>query len=122
MYILWSHIVVPMNQKLLKDLSNERNLIIAIIYIYIYIYIPGNVGRLYLAKKEEGRGRELISCKECVNVEMQSLGKYLSERKEWILKFVVVEKEFPEVEDPDTFKKRLKGEKTSQWLENPFSG
>ena len=40
----------------------------------------GNVGRLYLAKKEGGRG--LISCEECVNVKMQSLDKYLSKSEE----------------------------------------
>ena len=30
-----------------------------------------NVGRLYLARKERGRG--LITCEECVNVEVQNL-------------------------------------------------
>ena len=29
------------------------------------LYPRGNVGRLYLARKEQGRG--LISCEECVN-------------------------------------------------------
>ena len=33
----------------------------------------GNVGRSYLSRKEGG-----ISCEECVNVEVQSLDKYLS--------------------------------------------
>ena len=37
----------------------------------------GNVGRLYLARKEEGKG--LVSCKECVNMEVQSLDKYQCE-------------------------------------------
>ena len=46
----------------------------------------GNVGRLYLARKEGGRG--LISCEKCVNVEVQNLNKYLSESEEWMLKFV----------------------------------
>ena len=49
-----------------------------------------NVGRLYLARKEGGRG--LISCEECGNVEVQNLGKYLSESEEWMLKFVAREK------------------------------
>ena len=39
-----------------------------------------NVGRLYLARKEGGRG--LISCEECVNVEVQNLDKHLSESEE----------------------------------------
>ena len=63
-------------------------------------------GRLYLARKERGRG--LISCEKCVNVEGQSLDRYLSDSKEWMLKFLVVEKGLSQVEDPDVFKKRLK--------------
>ena len=39
-------------------------------------------------KEEEG----LVSCEECVNIEVQSLDKYLSEREEWMLKFVAGEK------------------------------
>ena len=51
---------------------------------------------------------ELISCEERGNVEVQSLDKYLSESKEWMLKFVAGEKEFSVLEDADAFKKRLK--------------
>ena len=40
----------------------------------------GNVGRLYLARKEVAKW--LISCEECVNVEVQSLQKYLGESEE----------------------------------------
>ena len=77
-----------------------------------------NVGRLYLGRDEEGR--RLISCEECVNVEVQSLDKYLSDSKEWMLKYVAGEKALLEVEDPDAFKKRLKEEETRQWLEKPL--
>ena len=71
-------------------------------------------------KKEGGRG--LISREECVKVEVQSLEKYLSESKEWMLKFVGGEKRLSEVENPGTFKKHLKEEKRSQWLEKPLHG
>ena len=37
-----------------------------------------------------------------MNVEVQSLGKYLSETKEWMFKFVAGEKRLSEVENPDT--------------------
>ena len=60
-----------------------------------------------------------MNCEECVIVEVQSLGKYLSESEEWKLKFVAGEKGLSDVEDPDAFKKRLKEKKTSQWLEKP---
>ena len=80
----------------------------------------GNVGRLYLARKEGEKG--LISCEECVNVEVQSLHKYFNESEEWFLKFVAGEKELSEVEDPDAFKKCLKEEKRSQWVKKPLHG
>ena len=80
----------------------------------------GNVGRLYLAKKEGGRG--VVSCEECVNVEEQNLDKYLIESEEWMLKFVAGEKRLSEVEDLDVFKKCLKEEKRSQWLEKLLHG
>ena len=44
------------------------------------LHLRGNVGRIYHARKEGGRG--LISCEECVNVEVQNLDKYLSESEE----------------------------------------
>ena len=93
------------------------------------LHLKGNIRRLYLANREGGRG--LISCEECVNVEVQSLGKYLSESKEWILKIVAREKGIriiagekglSEVEDLDAFKKHLNKEKTSQWLEKLHHG
>ena len=39
-----------------------------------------------------------------------------------MLKFVAGEKSSSEVEDPDAFKKQLKMEKRSQWLEKQFHG
>ena len=63
-----------------------------------------------------------MSCEECVNVEVQSLDKYLSERQNQMLKFLAGEKAFSELEDPDEFKKCLKEEKRSQCLEKPLHG
>ena len=67
---------------------------------------------MYLARNEEGRG--LTSCEGCMNVEVQSLDKHLSDSKELMLKFVAGEKALLKVEDPDAFKKRLKEEETRQ--------
>ena len=47
-------------------------------------------------------------------MEVQSLDKHLSDSKELMLKFVAGEKALLKVEDPDTFKKRLKEEETRQ--------
>ena len=62
------------------------------------LHSRGNVGRLYFARKKGGKG--LISCKECVNVDVQSLDKYLSDSKEWMLKFVAGEKGLSKVDRP----------------------
>ena len=37
-------------------------------------------------------GRGLISCEECVSVEVESLDRYLSDSEKWMLKFVAVGK------------------------------
>ena len=52
-----------------------------------------------------------------MNVEVESLDKYLSESEEWMLKFVAGEKVLPEVEDLDAFEKSLIEKKRSQGLE-----
>ena len=58
-------------------------------------------------------GRGLISCEECVSVEVESLDRYLSDSEKWMLKFVAVAKGLSEVEDRDVFKRYIKEEKTS---------
>ena len=57
-----------------------------------------------------------------MNVEVQSLDKYLSKSNEWMLKFVAREKQLSQVKYRDGFKKQLKEEKKSQWLEKPLHG
>ena len=52
-----------------------------------------------------------------MNVEVESLDKYLSESEEWMLKFVAGEKVLPEVEDLDAFEKSLIEKKRSRGLE-----
>ena len=84
------------------------------------LHSRGNVGTFYLERKEGGRG--LINCEKCVNVEVQSLDKYLKESKEWMLKFVTGKKGLSEVKNPDAFKKHLKEEKRSQWLKKLLHG
>ena len=54
-----------------------------------------------------------------MNVEVQVSD---SESKEWLLKFVALEKGLPEVEDPDAFEVCLYEEKKSQWLEKTLHG
>ena len=71
---------------------------------------------------QEKKRKRAYNCEEWVHMEVQSLDKYLSESKEWVLKFVAGEKGLSEVQDLDTLKKHLTEEKTSQWLEKPLCG
>ena len=64
----------------------------------------------------------LIICEERVNVEVQSLKKYLRESEECMLKLVAGEKRLSEMEDSGVFKMRLKEEKISHWLEKSLHG
>ena len=50
------------------------------------------------------------------------MDKYLSESEECMLKFVAGKKGLSDVNDSDAFKKRLKEENRSQWLEKPLHG
>ena len=62
-----------------------------------------------LQEKEEEKG-----------LVFQSLGKYLSESEELLLKFAAGEKVLSEEEDLNEFEKRLKVEKRGQCLEKPL--
>ena len=69
--------------------------------------------------------RENVNCilqekKEEKGLALQSLGKYPSDSKKWLLKFEAGEKALSEVEDPNEFEKRLTEEKRRQWLEKPL--
>ena len=78
----------------------------------------GNVDTLYLARKEGERG--FISYEECVNVEVQSLDKYLSENKQRMdVEICSWGKGFLR---SGRSRKALKEGKTSQWLEKPLHG
>ena len=68
---------------------------------------------MYLAREEGRKG--LISCKKCVDVEVQNLDKYLSESEKRMLKFLAGEVGLSEVKDPDAFKKVFKRGETSPW-------
>ena len=109
--IKYGNEVLDWTRKQLKSIDIKTRKLVT---IYGSLHLKGNVVRLYLARKEGGRG--FISCEEYVNVKVQSLDKHLTESKELVLKFVAEEKCLSEEEDLDAFKKGLKEEKPSQWL------
>ena len=79
-----------------------------------------NVARLYLPRKEGGRG--LISIEECVVKESKSLNGYLGETTELILQAALNEKVLDEEENLQDYKKSGQEEKIRDWKEKALHG
>ena len=79
-----------------------------------------NVARLYLPKKEGGRG--LIGIEECVRRESKSLHGYLRESTEWMLQAALKEKVIVEEESLQDYERRGKDENGKNWREKALHG
>ena len=79
-----------------------------------------NVARLYLPRKEGGRG--LFSIDECVRKESKSLYSYFRENTEWILQGVLKEKVLVKEENLQDYQKRKQEEKIRNWKEKALHG
>ena len=74
-----------------------------------------NVERLYLPRKEGGRG--LIGIKECVRKERKTLYGYLRESTEWMLLSALKEGVVVKKENLQDYERRIKEEKVKNWKE-----
>ena len=83
------------------------------------VHTRSNVARLYLPRKEGGRG--LISIEECVVKESKSLHGYLGETTEWMLQAALNEV-LDEEENLQDYKKRKQEEKIRDWKEKALHG
>ena len=79
-----------------------------------------NVARLYLPRKEGGRG--LIGIEECVRRESKCLHDYLRESTEWMLQAALKEKVIVEEESLQDYERRRKDEKVENWKEKAPHG
>ena len=84
------------------------------------LHTRSNVARLYLPKKEGGRG--LIGIEECVRKQRKSLYGYLRESTEWMLQAAMKEKEIVEEENLQDYERRIKEEKVKSWKEKALHG
>ena len=86
------------------------------------MYHPqSDVHRLYLPRKEGGRG--LLSIQDCVENEENSLSIYAASSTEWLLKEVVKEKILPPIRGSTAaLKKQQMGERHAQWQEKQLHG
>ena len=79
------------------------------------LHTRSNVARLYLPRKEGGRG--LIGIEECVSKESKSLHGYLRESTEWMLQVALKEKVIIEEESLQDYERRRKAQKVKNWKE-----
>ena len=84
------------------------------------LHTRSNVARLYLPRKEGGRG--LIGIEESVRKERKSLYGYLRESTEWMLQAALKEKVVVEEENLHDYERRIKEEKVKSWKEKALHG
>ena len=80
------------------------------------LHTRSNVARLYLPRKEGGRG--LIGIEESVTKERKSLYGYLRESTEWMLQAALKQKLIVE----EDYERRIKEEKVKSWKEKALHG
>jgi len=80
----------------------------------------GSVGRLYLKRKDGGRG--LISVEDCVRMEQKSLCEYVGKSEEWMLKVVADLGVVSEVETLEHYRKRVIDERKASLEAKPLHG
>ena len=100
--------LVSMNRRTRKILAINR-----------CMHTRSNVARLYLPRKEGGRG--LISIEECVRKESKSLNSYFRENTEWILQ-AALKKVLVEEENLQDYQKRKQEETFRNWKEKALHG
>ena len=84
------------------------------------LHTRSNVIRVYLPRKEGGRG--LIGIEECVRRESKSLHGYLRESTEWMLQAALKEKVIVKEESLQDYERRKKDEKVKIWKEKALHG
>ena len=84
------------------------------------LHSRSNVARLYLARKDGGRG--LIGIEQCVRGERKSLHGYLRDSTEWMLHAAFKKKVIVEEESLQDYERRRKDEKVKNCKEKALHG
>ena len=79
-----------------------------------------NVSRLYLPRREGGRG--LISLEDARNTEERNIYVYISQSQEHLLKATWKRKNVDEIETPKEYKERMKRKRTEDWSGKQLHG
>ena len=81
--------------------------------IIIIIIIRSNVSRLYLPRREGGRG--LISVEDVINIEERNINVYVCQSQERLLKAAWKRTNVNEIETPKEYKEKMKRKRTEDW-------
>ena len=84
------------------------------------VHPRSNVGRLYIPRKEGGRG--MTSVEDCVNSEIRGLSEYVRNSEEIAMQFVRKEELCEIAETSNEFKERMRRERLEQWRQKNKHG
>ena len=79
-----------------------------------------NVSRLYLPRREGGRG--LISVEDAINIEERNINVYVCKSQERLLKAAWKRKNVNEIETPKEYKEKMKRKRTEDWSGKQLHG
>ena len=79
-----------------------------------------NVSRLYLPRREGGRG--LISVEDAINFEERNINVYVCQSQERLLKAAWKRKNVNEIETPKEYKEKMKRKRTEDWSGKQLHG
>ena len=83
-------------------------------------YPRSNVSRLYLPRREGGRG--LMSVEDAINIEERNINVYVCRSQERLLKAAWKRKNVDEIETPKEYKGRVKRKRTEDWSGKQLHG
>ena len=107
--------IINWSKKELRDIDIKTRKIMTMAGVF---HQKGDVDRLYLARKEGGRG--MISVEDCVRMEEKNLTKYVVESKERL--FGVVKEDVADGETGKEYKKRVMQERKEKLDEKKIHG
>ena len=79
-----------------------------------------NVSRLYLPRKEGGRG--LISVEDAINIGERNINVYVCQSQERLLKAAWKRKNVNKIETPKEYKEKMKRKRTEDWAAKQLHG
>ena len=84
------------------------------------LHARSNVSRLYLPRREGGRG--LISVEDAINIEERNINVYVCQSQERLLKAAWKRKNDNEIETPKEYKEKMKRKRTEDWSGKQLHG